>query len=69
VPKPVVAPPVAPPKSAPHRNVEAAVRRLVKAEVADSWKGGGDPADVPEIEAELKSARRALRNLLERIFS
>jgi hypothetical protein len=32
------------------------IRRYAAAEVADSWKGGGDPIDRPEIEAELAKA-------------
>ena len=42
------------------RKVRAAVRGLVKAEVADSWKGGGDPEDIPLIEERLKHAKQKL---------
>jgi hypothetical protein len=41
------------------------VNRLVKAEVADSWKGGGDPADIPYIESELKDSRAELKAFLK----
>lgn len=29
------------------------INELVKAAIADSWSGGGDPADIPAIEAHL----------------
>lgn len=45
----------------------AAKKRLVEAEVADSWKGGGDPIDTPEIELELERARNAFERLLLRL--
>lgn len=40
------------------------VERLIGAEIADSWKGGGDPDDIPEIERELRLARRELERFL-----
>jgi hypothetical protein len=33
------------------------VENLIVAEVTDSWKGGGDPADIPRIVAERDKAR------------
>lgn len=33
------------------------VREYAEAETADSWKGGGDPVDIPLIEAQLELAR------------
>lgn len=36
------------------------IKRVVDADVADSWKGGGDPADFPQIENELKEAQTDL---------
>lgn len=33
------------------------VRKLVRAEIAASWKGGAHPADMPIIEDELRAAR------------
>lgn len=40
------------------------LKRLItdyrNAAIADSWKGGGDPADFPEIEKRLLDARKAL---------
>lgn len=44
--------------------IKRAVTRLIKAEVADSWKGGGDPNDIPAIEAELKLARKHFDEVL-----
>ena len=42
-----------------------AIQRLVDAEVADSWKGGGDPADIPFIEQELELAKMYLEIILK----
>lgn len=47
--------------------LRAAIRRLVEMEVADSWKGGGDPADWPAIEAALEEARAELRDVLAHV--
>lgn len=44
--------------------VHKLLQRLIDAEVADSWKGGGDPADIPEIEQELREARAAFEDCL-----
>lgn len=49
------------------RAVRLAVRRLIEAEVADSWKGGGDPADIPDIEDELIEARVQFEEALKEI--
>ena len=42
------------------------IKKLIEAELADSWKGGGHPADAFFIEAELKLARLKLVTELER---
>lgn len=47
------------------RALQRAIRALVKAEIADSWKGGGYPDDIPIIEEELLDAKRALTQLLD----
>lgn len=47
------------------RTLKQKIEWVVKAEVANSWKGGRDPADIPYIEANLKSARAALNNYLK----
>ena len=39
------------------KRLKTAIRQLVRAEVADSWKGNGYPEDYPIIEAELRAAR------------
>lgn len=44
--------------------LRGAIKRLVDVEVADSWKGGGDPEDWPAIEAELKVAKHELKSVL-----
>jgi hypothetical protein len=41
-----------------------AVRRLIKAELADAWKGAGDPANIPAIERELEKARSNYHSIL-----
>lgn len=44
------------------------VRRLVNAEVNNSWwKGGGDPDDWPAIEEELKKAKKALDKFISEL--
>lgn len=45
--------------------IDKVVQRLIKAELEDSWKGGGDPEDIPDIELELRRAKRAYEKLLE----
>lgn len=41
-----------------HRSaLKRAIRQLVRAEIANSWKGAGHPEDVEIIEDELKSSR------------
>lgn len=47
--------------------LKRAIRILVRAEIADSWKGGGRPEDIPIIEQELKSARCRVAVLLARM--
>ena len=46
-----------------------AVRRLVDAELNDSWKGGGDPADIPDVEKELVLAKLAYRSVIAEVFT
>lgn len=43
------------------------IRSLVRAEVADSWKGGGYPDDIPIIEGELKAARIRIKLYINRL--
>jgi hypothetical protein len=46
--------------------LENCIADYASAMVADSWKGGGDPGDIPVIEAQLESARAMMnRHLLE----
>ena len=40
------------------------IEDYAEARVADSWKGSGDPADIAEIEQDLKDARHALSDAL-----
>lgn len=49
------------------KEIRAAVQHLIDAEVADSWKGGGDPADIPYIEQELEIARMKFDSLMSKL--
>lgn len=42
-----------------------AIRRYVLAYECNSWKGGGDPADYPAIEKELRAARKNLHKVVD----
>jgi hypothetical protein len=44
-----------------------AIRRLVRAEIANSWKGGGDPEDIPVIGEELHAAKTRLSVLITQL--
>lgn len=45
--------------------ITRAINKYVRAYDADSWKGGGDPAEIPAIELRLKRARSALTRALD----
>ena len=47
--------------------LERLIRRACNAELDDSWKGGGDPADWPAITRELRKARLALKAFLDEL--
>lgn len=47
--------------------LKAAIKNLVAAEVADSWKGGGDPADIPFIKADLRAARTRVETYVNKL--
>lgn len=47
------------------RRLVTLLHKYAQAIVNDSWKGGGDPADIPEIEAELINAKRNLDHYLD----
>ena len=49
------------------RRVQKAIERYVAAFADDSWKGGGDPADITSIERELRESRAALNLIIELI--
>lgn len=46
--------------------LKVAIRRLVLAEIANSWKGGGHPEDIPIIEEDLRVARIRVTSLLNK---
>lgn len=50
--------------SAQTKKLQRLIKNLVQAEIADSWKGGGDLADIPIIEAELLLAKSRLAQYL-----
>lgn len=49
------------------KKLRALVRRLVRAEVAGSWKGAAASEDMPGITAARKAARRALNAYLREL--
>lgn len=49
------------------QNLERAVKRLVQAEVAYSWRGGSQPDDWREIQIDLDRARRLYRAAINRL--
>lgn len=46
--------------------LKQAIRKLVMAEIANSWRGGGCPDDIPIIEQELLAARLRVHVILAR---
>lgn len=56
-------------KALTRRQIILAVRRYARADVADSWSGGGDPNDVPYIERELTSAWDGMVNVVDRLLA
>lgn len=49
------------------KKLNGLIHKLIQAEVTDSWKGGGDPQDIPIIEAELKIARLQVKKYLQEL--
>lgn len=47
--------------------LKRAVKRLVRAAINESWKGGGDPADVPAINLEMRRAKEEYKAALEEV--
>lgn len=50
--------------SSQHDNLVQAINRFAQAQVADSWKGAGDPGDAAAVELELHQATADLDRLL-----
>ena len=44
-----------------------AIERYARARVDNSWKGGGDPDDIPRIERRLKRASADLNKLIDEL--
>ena len=51
------------------KQLKVAIRKLVLAEIADSWKGSGYLGDIPIIEEELRTARIRVSVLIERLVN
>ena len=49
------------------RRLRDAINEHRNAAIEDSWKGGGDPEDIPLIEADLVRTRRKLHRTLREI--
>lgn len=49
------------------RKLWGAIQRYADAQQEDSWKGGGDPDSIPEIELELKTSAANLEYLVSLI--
>lgn len=47
--------------------LEMIVSNLINASISESWKGGGDPADIPEIDLALDDAKLAYIEALDRL--
>lgn len=47
--------------------IKRAAARLVKAEVAYSWRGAGPPEDIPELTRKVKLARRRFNEAVARV--
>lgn len=43
------------------------ILQRINAEIADSWKGGGDPDDWDAIERRLRDAKRKLKAYIEEL--
>lgn len=51
------------------KTLELIISDLIQCDIANSWKGGGDPADSPEIEDCLLEAKLAYTQALDRRVS
>jgi len=47
--------------------LRAAVNEYVDSAIAESWKGGGDPADIPVLEAQLQLSHARYTAVLDKI--
>lgn len=47
--------------------LQAYIRRHVEMQVAESWKGAGDPADWPALEAEAARRKKRLNNYINHL--
>lgn len=50
-----------------HTELERLIEAYVQAAIADSWKGGGDPADIPAIELDLIVAKIDLAEYMRKL--
>lgn len=49
--------------------VTKAIKRLVRAEINESWKGAGDPMNHNRLALELHEARTALDELIRKLIA
>lgn len=49
------------------KQLKEAIRKLVRAEIANSWKDGEYPEDIPIIEKELTAARTRVSVLITQL--
>ena len=49
--------------------LEMIVSNLINASISEAWKGGGDPADIPEIELALDDAMLTYMGALDRLVA
>ena len=44
------------------------IKEYTRYAIADSWKGGGHPEEIPDIEADLKKSKEKLDACIEQLF-
>ena len=45
------------------------IKEYTKCAIADSWKGGGHPEEIPDIEADLKKSKEKLDAYIKQLFT
>lgn len=47
------------------RRLRSLIIAFANASIVDSWKGGGDPDDIPQVEQDLKDAENRLEKYIK----